>query len=159
MTTVAQLRPQLEKMLTKMLGSVGVVENGSFTVQAGSSRLFISADQFNDAHTTISIFAFTNLGIKGTPEFFRYIATNSEPAAFGHLLAVERDDGTCDVVLSHRLLGTNIDFAELEGAIFVVGNAADGLDEQIKEKFGGRTFHEAPDEATAKGEEAGGGYL
>jgi len=100
----------------------------------------------------------TNLEIKPTAEFYKWIALNTEVTTFGHLTVVQRDNDVVDVVLTYRLLGTFIDLPELQGALYYITQTADGIDEKIKEMFGGRTFHETSDQS-APGGTPDAGYL
>lgn len=159
LTTVEQLRPKLEQILSKMFDEVGYMQGGGFAVHAGSTDVFVTGDQLNENHTVVNVFAFTNLEIDPTPEFYKWFALNSDIAPFGSLKLAGRENGQVDVMISHRLLGTFIDLPELQGALFFITQTADAIDEQVKEMFGGRTFRETSDQAKPASGTPDAGYL
>ena len=158
-TTVAQLLPKIEQILSKMFEQVGVMQGGGYAVHAGSTDVFVTAGQLNENHTVVEVFAFTNLEIDPTPDFYKWFALNSDIAPFGALKLAGRENGQVDVMIAHRLLGTYIDLPELQGALFYITQTADAIDEQVKEMFGGRTFRETSEEAKPAPGKSDAGYL
>jgi hypothetical protein len=165
-------RARLQDMLTEMLERIEVDKYGSFTFPAESARVFIKVHPFGQERTLVNVFAHTNIDVPASEELFRYIALHSNMWVFGHLGASERDDKVL-VTLSHRLLGEHLQLEELKAAAFSVAFTADEIDDEIKERFGGRLFPEAqgvpvghdPESAELKDKEdpreryGAGGYL
>jgi hypothetical protein len=48
------------------------------------------------------------------------------------------------VWLRHALLGTTLDGPELQAAVAAIASTAAAYDDRIRDRFGGRTFTEAP---------------
>ena len=55
----------------------------------------------------------------------------------------EEDSGTCFAFYDHALLGDNLDPAELANAVVNVALTADGLDDEVVERFGGKRYSDA----------------
>lgn len=159
-TRADALHDRVQSMLMEMFGRIEMVNEGIFTFPVGSARLFIRPLQVSDDITAVNIYAVTNLDVPSSSDVFRLVATHADASLFGHLLAIE-EGGSVTVVLAHRLLGNFLDKMEFEAAVQVVAEAADEIDDEVKEKCGGRTFHESPDEALKEsaGAATRGGYL
>ena len=56
------------------------------------------------------------------------------------MVAYDNNDapGKLFLLMSHTLLGDYLDEAELSGALFAMLGTADKLDDELKEKFGGK---------------------
>ena len=83
--------------------------------------------------------------VKATPELYRDILSLERRMWFGH---IEVDDdanhpGMVYLTMCHTLLGDYLDEAELGTALFGVLNAADGMDEDMQKKFGGKRWADA----------------
>ena len=134
-------RTRLQEMLTEVFDRVEVDKYGSFTFPAESARVFIKVHPFGRG-TVVNVFAHTNIDVPASDELFRHIALNANSWMFGHLGASERD-GKVLVTLSHRLLGEHLQVEELQAVVYSVAFTADQIDDEIKQRFGGRVFHEA----------------
>jgi len=80
--------------------------------------------------------------VKATPELYKDILSLDRRMWFGH---IEVDDdvnhpGMVYLTMCHTLLGDYLDEAELGTALFGVLNAADGMDEDMQKKFGGKRW-------------------
>ena len=143
---VAVVKEKIQRYLVEIFGGAQVDRDGDFTIRNGSTQAWISVGPFRDANTLVRVFAYTNIDVPASPESFHYIAT-SGGLAFGHLRCVEKE-GKVIVSLNHTLLGEFLDPDEFKVALFFVAGVGDGLDDDIKARFGGRLFHdEKPDGA------------
>lgn len=149
-------RERLQEMLTEIFERIEVDKYGSYTFPAESARVFVKVHLFGGDRTVVNIFAHTNIDVPASEELFRYIALNSNTWMFGHLGASERD-GRVLVTLSHRLLGEHLQLEELKAAAYSVAFTADQIDDEVKERFGGRVFHEVQDVPVAPAAGEGGG--
>ena len=77
--------------------------------------------------------------VKITDDLYIELGKRSGEHTFGNLHAVPNDDGdTCRLYFEHNLLGTTLDEGELMWALTAVASAADELDEELQELFGGK---------------------
>jgi len=137
---IGPVKEKVRRYLTDIFGTVQIDRDGDFTFRQGSARVFLRVEELGDDKTVVAIWAPTNNDVPPKPELFRYIATHNA-YRFGSLLAVERGDKV-NVVFKHTLLGDTLDPDELMIAAALVAGTADKVDTEIKEKFGGRIFHE-----------------
>jgi hypothetical protein len=143
---VPAVKEKVQRYLVGLFGGAQVDRDGDFTIRHGSTQVWINVAPFRDANTAVRVFAYTNLDVPPSPELFHYIATRGS-FVFGHLRCSEQD-GKVAISLGHTLLGEFLDPDEFQVALFSVAGVADGLDDEIKAKFGGRLFHdEKPDGA------------
>jgi len=137
------LRDRVQRYLTDAFGTVQVGQGGTFSLQAGSARVFVSCREWPDNDRRLVHLAAPVLqGCTASPELFEHIATRADDYLFGHLSADREQDGTINVWFTHTLLGDYLDPEELEYAVGGVGGTADQLDDELKARFGGRRFHE-----------------
>ena len=73
-----------------------------------------------------------------TPALFEFIARQSY--YFGHVTAHDDSSapGKLFLLMSHTLLGDYLDEEELSSALYAILGTADKLDDELKEKFGGK---------------------
>lgn len=140
MADVAATKERVQRMLTQTLGTVQVDQDGDFTFRHGSARVFIRVMAAFGDHTVVRAFAYTNLEVPPSPELFHFVATNNA-YVFGHLTAVERDEGVT-VVFGQTILGDSLDPDELMTSVAAVASSADDVDDKIQQRFGGKRFHE-----------------
>lgn len=139
MASVAATRDRVQGMLTDLLGTVEIDSEGDFTFRNESARLFLRVVPWGEGESVLSIRAFTNMGVPSSPELFRFVAMHDK-YVFGHLSATE-EDGEVTVSFDETLLGDFLDPKELETAVFAIALGANDVDDEIKSRFGGRTFH------------------
>jgi hypothetical protein len=137
---VPAVKDKVQRYLVELFGGVQVDRDGDFTVRHGSTQVFVSVRPFHEANTAVKVFAPINFDVPASAELFHYVATRGS-YPFGHLRCSEQD-GKVVVTFGHTLLGEFLDPDELKVALFTVAGLGDGLDDEIKAKFGGRLFHE-----------------
>ena len=77
-----------------------------------------------------------------TPQLFEWIAREGGRYYFGHVQAADdvRDQGKVFLSMNHTLLGDYLDEEELAAAMYAVLNTADQLDDELKNRFGGKRW-------------------
>ena len=75
-----------------------------------------------------------------SPALYEYIAREGGNYFFGHLSAHEDSTaaGKLFLVMTHTLLGDYLDEEELSSALYAILGTADKLDDELKQKFGGK---------------------
>ena len=162
---VDDLREHVGGLLRSILGGHEVDAYGNFTFTHENARVFVTVAS-SPIGPQIGVFSVTNVDIDLDPDLAGFLLTTNHRLGFG---AFSYDPQNRAVWLRHTLLGTTIDLPELQSAVAAIATTAAGLDERIRDRFGGRTFQEAPDDVQQRMEppspEAGngpasaGGYL
>ena len=140
MDAVAETRRKVQHYLTKH-GRVEIDEDGDFSFREGSTQVFIRVLDWGESATIVSLWAIVAGDIPVTPALFEHVATTTDDYWLGHLGVKVRDDATALVIFSHRLLGNVLDEEGAMHAAMAVASTADRLDDELVERFGGRTFH------------------
>jgi hypothetical protein len=138
---VAAVREKVQRYLIDLLQSIQIDRDGDFNFRHGSAHVYVRVHPLGEAGTYVSVWAPTNGDVPVTPDLYKYIVEQNH-YRFGHLACTEKD-GKAIINFTHQLLGDFLDPDELKMAVVVVARTADEVDDQIKAKFGGRTFHEA----------------
>ena len=68
-----------------------------------------------------------------TPDLMYYLLRKNEDMRFGAFGIDEEHD----VFFEHSILGSTCDIEEFRASLLAVASIADGLDDEIKEQFGG----------------------
>ncbi|NCD18588.1 MAG: hypothetical protein EOL89_01170 [Actinobacteria bacterium] len=139
---VSTVRQKVQHYLTKH-GRVELDEDGDFSLRIESARVFIRAAPWGDDETIVNVWCLAVIGASPSPELHEYIAYQTDGYIFGHLGLSKRSDGKVNILFSHRLLGDYLDEAELMNAVIAVAATTNKMDEELAERFGGQTFHEA----------------
>jgi hypothetical protein len=150
-------RARVEQVLTAMFGQVNELEDGGYAVDAGSVRVFV-VPRLVEGSVLVRVFSITNLDVPldgDLPAFLlglnfsmgvgRFsVDANHRAVWFDHVLGV---DELADAVLART--------------VAVVAQTADRFDDEIKTRYGGRTFREegSPVEAAKLEPGMAGGYL
>ena len=159
------LREHVGGLLRAILGGHEVDAFGNFTFTHQHARIFVTVDS-SPIGPQVGVFSVTNVDLDLSPELARFLLTTNHRLGFG---AFSYDPENRAVWLRHTLLGTTLDLPELQTAVAAVATTAARLDQSIRDRFGGRTFQEAPNDVQRRMEppspESGaapgnaGGYL
>lgn len=158
------LRAHVGSLLRAVLGGYEVDAFGNFTFTHEDARVFITIGG-SPVGPHVGVFCVTNLDIDLSPELALFLLTTNHTLGFG---AFSYDSSNRAVWLRHTLLGATLDPPELQTAVAAIATTAATLDEEIRDRFGGRTFQDAPGEVQrgmeppepAQGPSGGaGGYL
>lgn len=142
--TMTKLRETIETQLAGMIESYDVDENGSYVLPLQTCPAFVVPTSIPEGPSVVRIFAITNLGVPVTAELTSYLLSKNLDFVFG-AFGVEIEDGAIWFV--HNILGEYLDPQELEASLGAVATTADEYSQEIKDRFGGRLYKEAPDEA------------
>jgi len=78
--------------------------------------------------------------VEPTPALYEWIAREGGKYYFGHVAAYDDSSapGKVFLMMKHTLLGDYLDEEELHWALYGILGTADKLDDELKEKFGGK---------------------
>jgi hypothetical protein len=134
------LRDHVGHLLRTILGGYEVDAFGNFTFTHEDARVFVTVGG-SPIGPTVGVFSVTNLEVELTPPLASFLLATNHTLGFG---AFSYDPPNRAVWLRHTLLGTTLDGPELQSAVAAVATTAARLDDHIRDRFGGRTFQEAP---------------
>lgn len=136
------LREHVSKLLRATLGGHEVDAFGNITFTHEDARVFITVAG-SPVGPQVGVFSVTNVEVPYSADLGYFLLTTNHTLGFG---AFSYDPRHGAVWLRHTLLGTALDLPELQTAVLAVATTAAGLDQEIKDRFGGRRFQEAPDD-------------
>jgi len=138
---VTTVREKVQHILTKH-GRVEIDGDGDFSIRHQSARVFVRVVSWGDDETIISVWTLAVIGATPSPELHEFIAYGTDDYIFGHLGLSRQDDGTANILFSHRLLGDTLDEDELMNVVVAVATTTNSIDDDLAARFGGRTFHQ-----------------
>ena len=136
------LREHVGGLLRAFLGGYEVDMWGNFTFVHEGARVFVTVGM-SPIGPQVGVFSITNLEIDLTPELAGFLLTTNHKLGFG---AFSYDPENRAIWLRHTLLGTMLDGPELQSAVIAVASTAAYFDDRIRDRFGGRAFHDAPED-------------
>ena len=142
--TVVKLRGLVEDKLTEMLEGYAVDPRGSYVFNFESAHVFVVPAWLPDERTVLRVFAITNLDVPVTGQLSGYLLEKNLNFVLGSF-ALDAEKGA--VWFNHNLLGQYLDPDELEATVAAVAQTANELDDEIKDRFGGRLFAEQPSDS------------
>lgn len=135
---LAAARARVEAVLGQMFPAVQELPDGGLAVDAGSVRVFVQI-RLVDAVVMVRVFAITNLGVRLDDGLAAFLLGLNFTLALGRF-SVDAPNGA--VWFDHVLTSEALDDATLARAVGAVAATADRYDDEIKQRFGGRTFRE-----------------
>ena len=138
---VVALRELIEKKLVEILEGYGVDPKGGYVFGYESARIFVVPAWLPDERTVVRVFAITNLEVPVTGQLTTYLLAKNLDFVIG-AFAVDEEAGA--VWFNHNLLGEYLVSDELEATLAAVAQTANELDDEIKQRFGGRLYAEDP---------------
>jgi hypothetical protein len=136
------LREHVGGLLRAVLGGYEVDAFGNFTFTHEGARIFVTVGS-SPIGPQVGVFSVTNVDLQLGPDLATFLLTTNHTLGFG---AFSYDPGNQAVWLRHTLLGTTLDLPELQTAVAAIATTAARLVGPIQQRFGGRTFQEAPSE-------------
>ena len=135
---VAALQEKVARYVEDLIGHHEINEWDEIHFRWGSVHVFLKCRNYGDEDTVVAISVPLLYGVKPTPELFRHLAFHADDWYFGHLSVTQPEHGeTIKIWLTHSLLGDYLDVEELKTAVAAIARTADGLDDELKQQFGG----------------------
>ena len=158
---VAAARARVEPVLGAMFGgAVATTPDGGYAVDAGTVRVFVNV-RMVDTTVMVRVFSITNVDVRLDSGLAPFLLALNFSLPLGRFSV---DGAQRAVWFDHVLAGDEVDESSLARVVTAVAQTADRYDEEIKARFGGRTFREegSPVEhaaAAGGGPGMAGGYL
>lgn len=142
MSAVDQTRAKVQRIYTQKLGSVEIGRDYDFIIRHGSAVLFVTVSKgFGPDGTIVKLLIPLVTNVPVTDELFRFVATEGQGYMIGTLrVNVNDDQKTAWMSLGHCLIGDDLDESELNHATGALVNTADDLDNELRERFGGKLY-------------------
>ena len=147
MADVDQTMMKVQRLLTGPMGLRIQLEGNTISVTFSdvSTRLNLSVMEWGtnkdgDPQSLVRISAPILWQVDPSPGLYEWVAREGGSYLFGHI-SVHEDStapGKLFVMMSHTLLGDYLDEEELSSALYAVLGTADKLDDELKQKFGGK---------------------
>lgn len=134
------LREHVSGLLRASLGGHEVDAFGNITFTHEHARVFVTVAG-SPVGPQVGVFSVTNLDVPFTADLGRFLLTTNHTLGFGAFSYEPEHEA---VWLRHTLLGGTLDLPELQTAVVAVATTAARLDHEIRDRFGGRTFQDAP---------------
>ena len=139
---VDELRAYVGTLLRAMLGGYEVDALGNMTFTAEGARIFVTVAP-GPLGPQVGVFSITNIGVELVPDLAAFLLRTNHRMAFG---AFSYDAEQGGIWLRHSLLGGTLDGPELRGAILSVASTASQVGDLIRDKFGGASFEDEPED-------------
>jgi hypothetical protein len=151
MATMEQTMMKVQRILTGSLNLRVSVNKDTFSVQFQDSSTSVQLrvqdwgkDSEGEPRTLVLISSLILKGVKPAPALFEWVARNGGSRWFGHIEVLNHDEpDLVYLMMSHTLLGDYLDEKELETGLYAVLSAADGWDDELQQKFGGKRWIDA----------------
>ena len=136
-----KVRELIEAKLTEMLHGYSVDKRGSYVFGYESAHVFVVPAWLPNGETVVRVFAITNLDVPVSAQLTSYLLEKNLDFVLGSF-ALDADEGA--VWFNHNLLGQYLAPDEFEATVAAVAQTANELDDEIKNRFGGRLYAEDP---------------
>jgi hypothetical protein len=151
------VKDKVQRFAKQFFNIVQLDDDGDLSIPYESTNIFISCHEIDQSPelneffrdneismTIVSVWALVLRDVKATPELFKWIATEGQTFDYGRFKLNEAPDspGKYAVIFEHNLAGDTLDAGELKGALAAVGIVADGEDDKLKARFGGKTVED-----------------
>ncbi|NJD09862.1 MAG: hypothetical protein FIB01_05250 [Gemmatimonadetes bacterium] len=152
MATVELTRGKVKQLLTDGMGLRIAPSADAYCVDFtdASTRVRITVrdwlpDPEGAAQTVVVVEALVLQGVRPTPALYEWVAREGRSKPFGHIEVHDdrHEPGTVFLMMTHTLLGDQLDKCELETAVWGVLFAADCWDDELQRRFGGRRAKDA----------------
>ncbi len=147
------VKDKVQRFAKQLFNVVEINDDGSLSVPYESTHVFLEVHDVSStdpefaafkkehdlSNTIVSIWAMVLIEVKGSNDFFKWIAIDGQGFDYGSFRAVALEDGRYNLIFKNALPGDNLDAGELKESLLCVASTADNLDEELKAKFGGST--------------------
>jgi type III secretion system-like peptide-binding chaperone len=144
---VDQTMMKVQRILTGPMGLRIGMQGNTITVSFtdSSTRVNLSVQEWGtnkdgDPASLVQLSCPILWEVDPTPTLYEWIARQGGNYYFGHVSAHDDSSapGKLFLMMSHTLLGDYLDEDELSSALYAMLETADRLDDELKQKFGGK---------------------
>ena len=132
---------RINKMMVELYGEAGANASDDrphWLVPSGSAMVHVSVTDWRDNMNLVQITAFVAQGTEVTESCMRYLLDENHTMVFGGF-ALDSDG---DVAFSHSVIAENVLKEDLKIIISAIRSTADGYDDTIIERWGGKRAYD-----------------
>jgi hypothetical protein len=138
---------KVQRLLTGPMGLRVTLQGNSISVSFtdASTRVNVGVQEWGknkdgDPSSVVQLSCPILWGVEPAPALYEWIARQGGSYYFGHVVAYDDNSapGKVFLMMSHTLLGDYLDEGELSATLYAMLGTADRLDDELKEKFGGK---------------------
>ena len=142
MTTVAEVRERVRRLLGDVFGAPDDVD-GSLVTEVAGTKVVTNVEAHGD-RVDVGLSTSVLDDVASSEDLLRYVAT--QPVRLGSLRAVERADGRCSVGFVYTLLGETLDPEELRHAVEALADSTRQVHADLARILGPGAAGPAPDD-------------
>jgi hypothetical protein len=152
MATVDQTMMKVQRLLTgpmnlriDLQGDTIGVRFSDASTQIHIRVLDWGKNKDGEPRTLVRVSAPILRGVAPSPALYEYLCREAPRFYFGSIAVWDDEDekGKLSLTLGQTLLGDYLDEEELKAALFGILGSADELDDQLKQRFGGKRWADA----------------
>jgi len=159
MSNLLVVKDKVQRYSRELYSDVRIDSDGDLRIPFEDTDVFIrvwersfdSADQekFFDENqlskVLVNVWTYVLVDLPGSVDFFKWVAIQGQDFIIGHcvLVAADENDSSFRLIYANQIAGDTLDPGELKEALLAVEGTAADLMQQLKPKFGGKTFREA----------------
>lgn len=128
---------RIRDMMVELFGEAGAIpydDRPGWIVPSGSAVVHVSVTSWHDDKHLVQITAYLTSGTELTPSCLRFLLEESSTTAFGGY-AVDSDQ---DIAFKHSTIAETCSKEELKTIVMAVASTADGQDDLIVQRWGGK---------------------
>ncbi len=127
------VKDKVQRFAKQFFNVVQLDDEGDLSIPYESTNIFISCGELDQSNqelnefrreneistTMVNVWALVLREVKGTPELFKWIATEGQTYDYGRFKLAEMQDspGNYVVIFEHNLAGDTLDAGELKGTL------------------------------------------
>ena len=143
MQTLEQVKEKVQRILMEHYPT-RMDKDGDFRINYESAHLFVTVRErtFGDNQKDFIVGLFCPLinSFEPTQDLYKWVATEGQDFAFGHVQFIHPEGGYPELLFSHTILAVDLDESELLNAVGAVLYTSVDLDTELHQKFGGQMF-------------------
>lgn len=143
MTALDNLKQKVQRILTDNLGSVRIHRDGDYIVRNESAVVFIRAQEWGKDSLYVGVRSPLIVDVPISNELCRWVAIEGQQFMIGGCYLHAVDGGsTGSVWLQYGIIADDLDESELMNAVHMVAITGNKLDNELRDRFGGKLFTE-----------------
>ncbi|MFZ9694133.1 MAG: T3SS (YopN, CesT) and YbjN peptide-binding chaperone 1 [Candidatus Nanopelagicales bacterium] len=155
MSDLLTIRDKVTRYTTRVFSDVQIDEDGDLAVPLGSTRIYVRVTETTDPEVVayrnehnlykfiVHSYAVVLYGVEPSEEFFKWIAVEGSNYWLGNFKAVKQQDkDVYNLIFEASIVADELDETELRSVLWAIASTADGDDEELQQKFGGKRARE-----------------
>jgi hypothetical protein len=155
MSDLLTIRDKVTRYTTRVFSDVKIDEDGDLVIPIGSTRIFVRVNEETDPEAIayrnehnlykfiVHAYAIVLYSVEPREEFFKWIAVEGSNFWLGNFKASKQQDkDVYNLIFEASIVADELDETELRSVLWAIAGTADGDDEELQQKFGGKRARE-----------------